>query len=142
LRGSLLTSSPRLAIKPANAILNYLYAILEAETRLACLTLGLDPGLGIVHADHRDRDSFALDLMEAPDQPSTPTSSSSSELAGSRGEPSPRPGAASAVSTRRLVMSSPKPPPAGQKQSRRPPRLSPNCSRAAMAPRSSRLRRR
>jgi hypothetical protein len=65
LRGSFLTSSPRLAIKPANAILNYLYAILEAETRLACLTLGLDPGLGIVHADHRDRDSFALDLMEA-----------------------------------------------------------------------------
>ena len=64
-RGSLLTSSPRLAINPANAILNYLYAILEAETRLACLTLGLDPGLGIVHADYRSRDSFALDLMEA-----------------------------------------------------------------------------
>ena len=64
-RGSLLTSSPRLAINPANAILNYLYAILEAETRLACLSLGLDPGLGIVHADYRDRDSFALDLMEA-----------------------------------------------------------------------------
>ena len=64
-RGSLLTSSPRLAINPANAILNYLYAILEAETRLACLTVGLDPGLGIVHVDHRSRDSFALDLMEA-----------------------------------------------------------------------------
>jgi CRISPR-associated endonuclease Cas1 len=64
-RGSLLTSSPRLAINPSNAILNYLYAILEAETRLACLTLGLDPGLGIVHVDYRDRDSFALDLMEA-----------------------------------------------------------------------------
>jgi CRISPR-associated endonuclease Cas1 len=64
-RGSLLTSSPRLAVNPANAILNYLYAILEAETRLACLTVGLDPGLGIVHADYRDRDSFALDLMEA-----------------------------------------------------------------------------
>jgi CRISPR-associated protein Cas1 len=64
-RGSPLTSSPRAAINPANAILNYLYAILEAETRLACLTVGLDPGLGIVHADYRDRDSFALDLMEA-----------------------------------------------------------------------------
>jgi CRISPR associated protein Cas1 len=33
--------------------------------RLACLIVGLDPGLGIVHADYRDRDSFALDLMEA-----------------------------------------------------------------------------
>jgi CRISPR-associated protein Cas1 len=47
------------------AILNYLYAILEAETRLACLTVGLDPGLGLVHVDYRNRDSFALDLMEA-----------------------------------------------------------------------------
>lgn len=64
-RGSPLTSSPRLAINPANAILNYLYAILEAETRLACVTLGLDPGLGIIHVDYRSRDSFALDLMEA-----------------------------------------------------------------------------
>jgi CRISPR-associated endonuclease Cas1 len=64
-RGSLLTGSPRLAINPTNAILNYLYAILEAETRLACLTIGLDPGLGIVHVDYRSRDSFALDLMEA-----------------------------------------------------------------------------
>jgi CRISPR-associated endonuclease Cas1 len=64
-RGSLLTTSPRLAVNPANAILNYLYAILEAETRLACLTVGLDPGLGIVHVDYQSRDSFALDLMEA-----------------------------------------------------------------------------
>jgi CRISPR-associated endonuclease Cas1 len=63
-RGSLLTQSPRLAINPSNAILNYLYAILEAETRLACLTIGLDPGLGIVHVDYRNRNSFALDLME------------------------------------------------------------------------------
>jgi CRISPR-associated endonuclease Cas1 len=64
-RGSPLTSAPRLAINPANALLNYLYAILEAETRLACIAVGLDPGLGIVHVDYRSRDSFALDLMEA-----------------------------------------------------------------------------
>ena len=64
-RGSLLTGSPRLAINPANALLNYLYALLEAETRNACLIAGLDPGLGIVHVDYRSRDSFALDLMEA-----------------------------------------------------------------------------
>jgi len=64
-RGSPLTSAPRLAINPANALLNYLYAILEAETRIACLTVGLDPGLGIVHVDYRSRDSFVLDLMEA-----------------------------------------------------------------------------
>lgn len=64
-RGSLLSGAPRLAINPANALLNYLYALLEAETRNACLIAGLDPGLGIVHVDYRSRDSFALDLMEA-----------------------------------------------------------------------------
>lgn len=64
-RGSPLTASPRLAVNPANAILNYLYTLLEAEARLACLAVGLDPTVGIVHADYRSRDSLALDLMEA-----------------------------------------------------------------------------
>jgi CRISPR-associated endonuclease Cas1 len=64
-RRSPLTGSQRIAVNPANAILNYLYALLEAETRLACLTCGLDPGLGIFHADQKARDSLALDLMEA-----------------------------------------------------------------------------
>lgn len=63
-RGSPLTGSPRLAANPANAILNYLYALLEAETRIACLVIGLDPGLGILHADQKARDSMTLDLME------------------------------------------------------------------------------
>jgi CRISPR-associated endonuclease Cas1 len=64
-RSSPLTASPRLAVNPAGAILNYLYALLEAEARLACLTVGLDPALGILHADVRGRDSLPLDLMEA-----------------------------------------------------------------------------
>ncbi len=64
-RGSPLTGSPRLAANPANAILNYLYALLEAEARIACLAVGLDPGIGILHADQRGRDSLALDIMEA-----------------------------------------------------------------------------
>ena len=59
------TGAPRLAVNPANALLNYLYALVEAETRIGCLTAGLDPALGLVHADYRGRDSFALDLMEA-----------------------------------------------------------------------------
>jgi hypothetical protein len=63
-RESQLTGSPRLAVNPANAILNYLYAILEAEARLAASTLGLDPGLGVLHLDSRTRDSLACDLME------------------------------------------------------------------------------
>src|SRR5579862_862532 len=64
-RGSPLSTAPRLAVNPANALLNYLYALLEAETRIACLAVGLDPGLGVVHVDYRSRDSFVLDVMEA-----------------------------------------------------------------------------
>jgi hypothetical protein len=41
-----------------------LYSLVEAETRIACLAVGLDPGLGIVHADYRACDSLALDVME------------------------------------------------------------------------------
>jgi hypothetical protein len=54
-----------MAVNPAGAILNYLYALLEAEARLACQIVGLDPALAVVHADTRGRDSLPLDLMEA-----------------------------------------------------------------------------
>lgn len=63
-RHSSLTGTPRLATDPVNAILNYLYAILEAEARLAAAALGLDPGLGVLHADTIARDNLACDLME------------------------------------------------------------------------------
>jgi hypothetical protein len=52
-------------VNPANAILNYLYAILESEARLALLAVGCDPGIGILHADAKTRDSMACDVMEA-----------------------------------------------------------------------------
>jgi CRISPR-associated endonuclease Cas1 len=64
-RRSPLTESPRLAVNPPNAMLNYLYALLESESRLALAALGLDPGIGVLHFDSRTRDSFACDLMEA-----------------------------------------------------------------------------
>ncbi len=60
----LVGQSPRKAVNPANAILNYLYAVLEAEARIAALAVGMDPMLGLLHADARSRDSLALDLME------------------------------------------------------------------------------
>jgi CRISPR-associated endonuclease Cas1 len=63
-RTSPLTGGPRLAGNPANALLNYCYALLEAEATLAARVVGLDPGLGVLHADQRDRDSLAADLME------------------------------------------------------------------------------
>src|SRR5579863_5171336 len=63
-RISPLTGSPRLAVNPPNALLNYLYAVLESEARLAAAALGLDPGLGVLHSDGKVRDSLACDLME------------------------------------------------------------------------------
>jgi len=63
-RMSPITYSPRLAVNPPNAVLNYLYAVLESEAHLAASELGLDPGLGVLHRDAPNRDSLACDLME------------------------------------------------------------------------------
>ncbi len=63
-RKSPITGSPRLAVNPANAMLNYMYALLESEARLAAASLGLDPGIGFIHVDTDARDSLACDLME------------------------------------------------------------------------------
>ena len=45
-------------------MLNYLYALLESEARLAAAAAGLDPGIGFLHVDTDARDSLACDLME------------------------------------------------------------------------------
>ncbi|HEY1866693.1 MAG TPA: CRISPR-associated endonuclease Cas1 [Candidatus Cybelea sp.] len=63
-RASLLTGAPRAATSPINAMRNYLFACVESEARLAVLAHGLDPTLGVLHADQRNRDSLALDAME------------------------------------------------------------------------------
>jgi CRISPR-associated endonuclease Cas1 len=63
-RVSPLTGSPRLAVNPPNAILNYLYCLLESESHLAAAAVGLDPGLGMLHVDAPARDSLACDIME------------------------------------------------------------------------------
>lgn len=63
-RISPLTGSPRLAVTPACAMMNYLYALLEAEASLAARALGLDAAMGIFHVDQPNRDSLACDLME------------------------------------------------------------------------------
>ena len=50
---------------PVHAILNYCFALLESESRLALAALGLDPGLGLgLHTDTANRDSLALDVLE------------------------------------------------------------------------------
>src|SRR5206468_4162571 len=63
-RGSPLAMGARLAINPPNAVLNYCYALAEVECLLALQSVGLDPGMGILHADQKARDSMALDLLE------------------------------------------------------------------------------
>jgi CRISPR-associated endonuclease Cas1 len=63
-RKSLLSGSPRLATNPANAMLNYVYAVAESETRLAVSALGLDSGLGFLHVDTPARDSLSCDVIE------------------------------------------------------------------------------
>jgi uncharacterized Zn finger protein (UPF0148 family) len=63
-RKSPLSGSQRLAANPVNAILNYLYAVLESEARFAGAALGMDNGLAFIHMDAPARDSLACDLME------------------------------------------------------------------------------
>lgn len=48
----------------ANAAMSYLYAILLGECVTALHAAGLEPSLGVLHADDSDRPSLALDLME------------------------------------------------------------------------------
>jgi CRISPR-associated endonuclease Cas1 len=49
---------------PFNAILNYCYTLLEVESRIACVNVGLDPNFGLLHVDERLRESFVYDLLE------------------------------------------------------------------------------
>jgi CRISPR-associated endonuclease Cas1 len=64
-RQSPLSGGPRLAITPFHCVLNYCFALLESETRLALTAVGLDPGLGFgLHTDTGNRDSLALDVLE------------------------------------------------------------------------------
>jgi CRISPR-associated endonuclease Cas1 len=64
-RHSPLSGGPRLAVTPFHSILNYCFALLEAESRLALVSVGLDPALGLgLHTDTPNRDSLALDVLE------------------------------------------------------------------------------
>ncbi|MEM6846088.1 MAG: CRISPR-associated endonuclease Cas1 [Bacteroidota bacterium] len=47
-----------------NAALNYLYGMLYSEVEAAIITAGLDPHLGILHADEYNRPTFSYDMIE------------------------------------------------------------------------------
>jgi CRISPR-associated endonuclease Cas1 len=54
----------RHAVDPANAILNYAYAVLEGQTRQALSASGFDLACGFLHADRRGRGALVYDVME------------------------------------------------------------------------------
>lgn len=57
------------ATHPINAMLNYAYALLEADVRLKVLADGYDPRFGIMHSVYTDSsDAYVFDLME-PSRP-------------------------------------------------------------------------
>lgn len=56
----------RRATHPVNAMLNYVYGLLEIRTRIQVIADGYDPTRGIVHGDGSSgRDAYVFDLMEA-----------------------------------------------------------------------------
>lgn len=56
--------SRRPALDRVNALLNFLYALLGHDCRSALESVGLDPQVGLLHADRPGRASLALDLIE------------------------------------------------------------------------------
>jgi CRISPR-associated endonuclease Cas1 len=64
LRQGLLIGSNRHATHPVNAMLNYAYAALESQVRIAVVAHGLDPTVGYLHASYPNRLALVYDLME------------------------------------------------------------------------------
>jgi CRISP-associated protein Cas1 len=58
----------RNAVHPVNAILNYVYAILESQMRIQLVSEGYDPTLGIMHESREGSSAFVFDVME-PERP-------------------------------------------------------------------------
>ncbi|SDO93208.1 CRISPR-associated endonuclease Cas1 [Selenomonas ruminantium] len=59
----------RPATDPANALLNFGYAFLEREVRIAVIAQGLDTRIGFLHSNNDRKDSLVFDLMELFRQP-------------------------------------------------------------------------
>jgi CRISPR-associated endonuclease Cas1 len=63
-RSSPLAYTPRHAATPGQALLNYVYGVAISEVTIALHAAGLDPALGVLHADKIGRSSLAYDLIE------------------------------------------------------------------------------
>ena len=56
--------SNQYAVHPVNAILTYVYGVLENQVRSHILAAGVDPTIGFMHSNASDRTSLVFDLME------------------------------------------------------------------------------
>ncbi len=63
-RPSMVSGRNRHATHPVNAMLNYAYAVLESQVRIAAVSQGLDPQIGYLHACRPGRVALVYDLME------------------------------------------------------------------------------
>jgi CRISP-associated protein Cas1 len=63
-RPSMVSGRNRHATHPVNAMLNYAYAVLESQVRIATVSQGLDPQIGYLHACRPGRVALVYDLME------------------------------------------------------------------------------
>jgi hypothetical protein len=52
------------ATHPVNAVLNYAYAVLESQVRIATVSRGLDPTIGYLHVCRPRQVALVYDLME------------------------------------------------------------------------------
>lgn len=59
-----LGKSNRNARHPINAMLNYAYGVLHAQTKMQIIAEGLDPTIGMSHSTEKYRDALVLDRME------------------------------------------------------------------------------
>src|SRR5215210_2814070 len=60
----MLSGRNRHATHPVNAMLNYAYAVLESQVRIAAVSQGLDAAIGYLHASSLGRAALVYDLME------------------------------------------------------------------------------
>ena len=63
-RPSMVSGRNRHATHPVNAMLNYAYAVLERQVRIAAVSEGLDPTIGYLHSYRLGRVALVYDLME------------------------------------------------------------------------------
>src|SRR5215218_4827491 len=63
-RPSMVSGRNRHATHPVNAMLNYAYAVLESQVRIAAVSQGLDLTIGYLHTCRPGRVALVYDVME------------------------------------------------------------------------------